>query len=133
MEESEKRIYDEARLMAEANINLIGSEDMPSPSEIWFESFDKYGLMWWHVFYQCFRMTPGTETADNPLDHGLAVAGVEDMMLRYRNHPSIISWIGANEVLMNESLYKLTKEKVRSIDTTRVYLPTTSFHWDVDA
>ena len=61
--------------MAEANINLIGSEDMPSPSEIWFESFDKYGLMWWHVFYQCFRMTPGTETADNPLDHGLAVAG----------------------------------------------------------
>ena len=89
--------------------------------------------MWWHVFYQCFRMTPGTETADNPLDHGLAVAGVEDMMLRYRNHPSIISWIGANEVLMNESLYKLTKEKVRSIDTTRVYLPTTSFHWDVDA
>lgn len=133
LEESEKRIYDEARLMAEANINLIGSEDMPSPSEIWFESFDKYGLMWWHVFYQCFRMTPGTETADNPLDHGLAVAGVEDMMLRYRNHPSIISWIGANEVLMNESLYKLTKEKVRSIDTTRVYLPTTSFHWDVDA
>ena len=55
LEESEKRIYDEARLMAEANINLIGSEDMPSPSEIWFESFDKYGLMWWHVFYQCFR------------------------------------------------------------------------------
>ena len=133
LEESEKRIYDEARLMAEANINLIGSEDMPSPSETWFESFDKYGLMWWHVFYQCFRMTPGTETADNPLDHGLAVAGVEDMMLRYRNHPSIISWIGVNEVLMNESLYRLTKEKVRSIDTTRIYLPTTSFHWDVDA
>lgn len=42
LEESEKRIYDEARLMAEANINLIGSEDMPSPSETWFESFDKY-------------------------------------------------------------------------------------------
>ena len=33
------------------------------------------------------------------------------MMLRYRNHPSIISWIGANEVLMNESLYKLTKKE----------------------
>lgn len=55
-----------ARLMAEANINLIGSEDMPSPSETWFESFDKYGLMWWHVFYQCYRMTPGTETENNP-------------------------------------------------------------------
>ena len=62
--------------MAEANINLIGSEDMPSPSETWFESFDKYGLMWWHVFYQCYRMTPGTETENNPLDHNLAIACV---------------------------------------------------------
>lgn len=119
--------------MAEANINLIGSEDMPSPSETWFESFDKYGLMWWHVFYQCYRMTPGTETENNPLDHNLAIACVEDMMLRYRNHPSIISWVGVNEVLMNENLYRLTKEKVKSLDTTRIYIPTTSYHWDVDA
>ena len=133
LEESDKRIYDEARLMAEANINLIGSEDMPSPSETWFESFDKYGLMWWHVFYQCYRMTPGTETENNPLDHNLAIACVEDMMLRYRNHPSIISWVGVNEVLMNENLYRLTKEKVKSLDTTRIYIPTTSYHWDVDA
>lgn len=133
LEESDKRIYDEARLMAEANINLIGSEDMPSPSETWFESFDKYGLMWWHVFYQCYRMTPGTETENNPLDHNLAIVCVEDMMLRYRNHPSIISWVGVNEVLMNENLYRLTKEKVKSLDTTRIYIPTTSYHWDVDA
>ncbi|MFR8553091.1 MAG: glycoside hydrolase family 2 TIM barrel-domain containing protein [Bacteroides cellulosilyticus] len=55
------------------------------------------------------------------------------MMLRYRNHPSIISWVGVNEVLMNENLYRLTKEKVKSLDTTRIYIPTTSYHWDVDA
>ncbi|MEG0889686.1 MAG: glycoside hydrolase family 2 TIM barrel-domain containing protein, partial [Bacteroides sp.] len=132
LEESKKRIYDEARLMAEANINLISSEDMPSPSETWFESFDKYGLMWWHVFYQCFRMMPGTETANNPLDHDLAVNCVEDMMLRYRNHPSIVTWVGAVEVLMNENLYRKTKDKVNSLDTTRLYLSTTSHHWDVE-
>ncbi|MEG1403205.1 glycoside hydrolase family 2 TIM barrel-domain containing protein [Bacteroides sp.] len=132
LEESKKRIYDEARLMAEANINLISSEDMPSPSETWFESFDKYGLMWWHVFYQCFRMMPGTETANNPLDHDLAVNCVEDMMLRYRNHPSIVTWIGAVEVLMNENLYRKTKDKVNSLDATRLYLSTTSHHWDVE-
>lgn len=132
LEESEKRIYDEARLMAEANINLISSEDMPSPSEDWFESFDKYGLMWWHVFYQCFRMMPGTETANNPSDHDLAVTCTEDMILRYRNHPSIITWVGAVEVLMNENLYRKTKAKVNSLDTTRLYLSTTSHHWDVE-
>lgn len=132
LEESEKRIYDEARLMAEANINLVSSEDMPSPSEAWLDSFDKYGLMWWHVFYQCFRMMPGTETADNPLDHRLAIDCVEDMMLRYRNHPCITTWIGAVEVLMNESLYRQTKAKVNLLDTTRLYISTTSHHWDVE-
>ena len=132
LEESEKRIYDEARLMPEANLNLVSSEDMPSPSEAWLESFDKYGLMWWHVFYQCFRMMPGTETANNPFDHELAVTCVEDMILRYRNHPSIITWVGAVEVLTNESLYHRTKEKVHSLDTTRLYISTTSPHWDVE-
>ena len=55
-DDSPKRIYDQARLMANANITLIGSEDMPSPSEDWLDSWDKYGLMNWHVFYQCYRM-----------------------------------------------------------------------------
>ncbi len=132
LDNSEKRIYDEARLMAEANINLIGSEDMPSPQEEWLESCDKYGLMWWHVFYQCWRMYPGFPTQDNPMDHDLAIAGVEDIVLRYRNHPSIITWIGVNEVIMNESLYRRTKAKVASLDTSRPYIPTTSIDWDVE-
>lgn len=132
LDESAKNIYDQARLMAEANINLIGSEDMPAPDETWLESLDKYGIMWWHVFYQCYRMVPGRDNADNPLDHDLAIAGVEDMMLRYRNHPCIISWVGVNEVLMNESLYERTKAKVHEIDSTRDYFPTTSYHWNVE-
>lgn len=132
LEESEKNIYDQARLMAEANINLVGSEDMPSPSDAWLESFDKYGIMWWHVFYQCFRMMPGTETADNPSDYQLAVDCARDEILRYRNHPSVITWIGANEVLMSERLYDMTKEMVHDADSFRLYIPTTSHGWDVE-
>lgn len=131
LDEPEKRIYDEARLMAEANINLIGSEDMPAPTETWLECCDKYGLMWWHVFLQCWRMFPGTETAGNPLDHDLAIAGVEDIVLRYRNHPSIISWFGVNEVLPVESLYRRMKETVITLDPSRPYIPTTSTCWDI--
>lgn len=131
LDENEKNIYDQVRLMAHANINIIGSEDMPSPVDAWLDACDKYGIMWWHVFYQCYRMVPGRDNANNPLDHDLAIAEVEDMLLRYRNHPSIVSWVGVNEVLMNEDLYGRTKAKVLELDTTRSYFPTTSYHWDV--
>ncbi len=80
-----------------------------------------------------FSDDAGTETEHNPADHDLAVACVEDMMLRYRNHPCLITWIGANEVLMDEHLYGMTKKKVREIDQTRPYLPTTSHSWEVEA
>ncbi len=131
LEENAKNIYDQVRLMALAGINLIGSEDMPSLRDEWLEACDKYGVMWWHVFYQCYRMVPGRANENNPLDHDLAIAEVEDMVCRYRNHPSIISWVGVNEVLMNESLYRRTKAVVQQLDTTRDYFPTTSYHWDV--
>ena len=45
LDDSEKRIYDQMRLIADANVNLIGSEDMPSPDDAWLESCDKYGIM----------------------------------------------------------------------------------------
>ncbi len=131
LDENAKNIYDQVRLMALAGINLIGSEDMPSLRDEWLEACDKYGVMWWHVFYQCYRMVPGRANENNPLDHDLAIAEVEDMVCRYRNHPSLISWVGVNEVLMNESLYRRTKAVVQQLDSTRDYFPTTSYHWDV--
>lgn len=131
LDENAKNIYDQVRLMALAGINLIGSEDMPSLRDEWLEACDKYGVMWWHVFYQCYRMVPGRANENNPLDHDLAIAEVKDMVCRYRNHPSLISWVGVNEVLMNESLYRRTKAVVQQLDSTRDYFPTTSYHWDV--
>lgn len=127
-----KRIYDQARLLSEANVTLIGSEDLPSPSEDWLDSWNKYGLMDWHVFYQCYRMYPGQPDQHNPLDNDLALACVEDMILRYRNNPSIIAWVGAVEVVFDEELYHPTRDLVFSLDRTRPYIPTTSCGWNVD-
>jgi beta-galactosidase/beta-glucuronidase len=127
-----KRVFDEARLLAEANVNIIGNEDAPAPSEDMAESYDKYGLMYWEVFFQCWRMYPGTETANYPLDHQLAVSEVEDIVKRYRNHPGIIAWFTANEVVVDEDLYLSTRKVVNSLDTTRPFIPTTNIDWDVD-
>ncbi len=127
-----KRIFDEARLLAEANVNIVGNEDSPAPSEDVIESYDKYGIMYWEVFFQCWRMYPGTETAHYPLDHQMAVAEVEDIIKRYRNNPSIIAWFTANEVIVDEDLYLSTRKTVKSLDTTRPFIPTTNIDWDVD-
>ena len=49
-----KRMYDEARLLALAGVNMIANEDMPSPPEEVMETYDKYGLLMWEVFFQCW-------------------------------------------------------------------------------
>jgi exo-1,4-beta-D-glucosaminidase len=127
-----KRIYDEARLLALANVNMIANEDAPSPPDEIMESYDKYGLMVWETFYQCWRMYPGSETADNPLDHELALKNSYDIIKRYRNHPSLVVWCVACEVTVCSDLYIPLRKYVQELDPTRPFLATSSYDWDVD-
>ena len=127
-----KRVFDEARLLAEANVNIVGSEDAPTPTDDVIESYDKYGIMYWEVFFQCWRMYPGGETAHYPVDHQLAIREVDDMVKRYRNSPAIIAWFTANEVIVDEELYNASKKAVKTFDPSRPFIPTTSIDWDVD-
>ena len=127
-----KRVFDEARLLAEANVNIVGSEDAPTPTDDVIESYDKYGIMYWEVFFQCWRMYPGGETAHYPLDHQLAISEVIDMVKRFRNSPAIIAWFTANEVIVDEELYTASKTAVKTLDPSRPFIPTTSIDWDVD-
>jgi exo-1,4-beta-D-glucosaminidase len=103
---------------------------MPAPSEEFMAALDKYGLMWWEVFYQCFVTVPGTNTSDNPLDHRLAKESTRDIILRYRNDPSVIAWCAANETLPDSDLYFALKDQIRKLDTTRIFLASTAIWWD---
>lgn len=132
LDNTRRNVYDQARLIAAMGANIVGSEDMPAPGEDWLDAFDKYGLMYWHVFHQCYRMFPGRESQNNPDDHSLAIAHVRDEIARYRNHPSLVAWVGVNEVLPAEDLYEATKAAVRELDPSRHYIPTTSVSWDVE-
>jgi hypothetical protein len=127
------RIYNEARLLAMANVNMVASEDAPSPPDVVLDSYDKYGLMCWETFYQCYRMYPGdTLTQNNPLDHALALREAEDIIKRYRNHPSLVIWCAANEVTVAEDIYTPLRKYVSDLDGTRPFIPTSSVSWDVD-
>ena len=130
LDNSSKDVYDQARLIADANMNVVSSEDMPAPSEDFMEALDKYGLMWWDVFYQCYVTVPGTGDSDNPIDHRLAKESVKDIILRYRNDPSLVAWCAANESLPDSDLYFSLKEQLKELDTTRVFLASTGIWWD---
>jgi hypothetical protein len=128
-----RRVYDEARLLAEANLNVLGNEDAPAPSEAVMDSYDKFGLMAWETFQQCFRMNPtDPATAGNPLDHALALADTRDIIQRYRNHPSLVAWCAANETTPCEAIYMPMRQAVRELDGTRPFLASTNIDWDVD-
>ncbi len=129
----EKRVYDEARLLAKANVNMVASEDAPSAPDIVLDSYDKYGLMYWETFYQCWRMYPGdTATENNPVDHKLALREAQDIIIRYRNHPSLVIWCAANEVTVAEDIYNPLKKYVYDLDGTRPFLAASSTSWDID-
>ena len=130
---SEKKVYDEARLLATANVNMVANEDAPSTPDMVLDSYDKYGLMYWETFYQCWRMYPGdTATQNNPLDHALALREAQDIIKRYRNHPSLVIWCAANEVTVAEDLYTALRKNVFELDGTRPFLAASSTSWDID-
>lgn len=130
---NEKRMYDEARFLAEANVNMIACEDMPSPPDYIMDIYDKYGLLMWETFYQCWTSYPGTETFGNPTDTELSLKNSYDIIKRYRNHPSLVLWAVACETIVREELYVPLRQYVKELDATRPFLPTSSYGWDVDS
>lgn len=129
---NKKRMYDEARLLAESGVNMIASEDMPSPPEHVMETYDKYGLLVWEVFYQCWISYPGTESFANPVDTKLALQSSYDIVKRYRNHASLVLWCQMIETIVREELYIPTRDYIKANDPTRPYIATSSYEWDVD-
>lgn len=130
---NEKRMYDEARLLAESNVNMIANEDMPSPPNHILEAYDKYGLLMWETFFQCWTSYPGTESFANPVDTDLAIKGALDIIKRYRHHASLSVWAIACETVVREEIYSPVRNAVKDMDPTRPFLATSSYDWDIDS
>jgi beta-galactosidase/beta-glucuronidase len=80
------------RMERDAHLTLVRNWCGQSTEEAFYDLCDEYGLMVWNDFWlssQDWNQQPG--------DLNLWLLNAEDVVKRFRNHPSIILWCGRNE------------------------------------
>ncbi len=101
------------RYAREANLNMLRSEGFSiRETDEFYDLCDEYGVM---VTQQLFgRSIP---------DEALAVACVKDTILRIRNHPSLVHFLGHDETFPTPSLDKAYREIIAEYTPERTYQP----------
>ena len=104
------------KLNRAAHMNILRNWVGQDTEAVLYDLADEYGILVWNDFWE--------STQDYNLeaqDPQLFLANAADVVSRFRNHPSIMVWIGRNEgvpqPILNEGLEKITRE----LDGTRYY------------
>ena len=99
-------------LKEELHVNAVRTSHYPQ-SQSFIDACDRYGL---YVFTEI----PGWQHIGDQTWKQQAIRNTEDMVLQYRNHPSIILWgVRINESLDDDELYAKTNAVARNLDPTR--------------
>lgn len=111
MPESIQRL-DAKILKDELGVNAVRTSHYPQ-SQYFIDECDKLGLL-------VFTEIPGWQHIGGSKWQDIAVENTKDMVLQYRNHPSIILWgVRINESIDNDDFYKRTNEVAHRYDPTR--------------
>lgn len=107
------------RLMKQCNINFLRTSVYPN-TPLLYELCDRYGL---YVMDEAFNESHGYGIGNTLLGDDLAwqkahVDRAASLVLRDRNHPSIILWSLGNEACSGHNA-KAMYDTIRSLDTTR--------------
>ena len=104
--------YDADILKKELGLNAVRTSHYPQ-SQYFLDRCDEIGLL-------VFTEIPGWQHIGNEEWKNQAVKNVEEMVLQYRNHPSIILWgVRINESADDEEFYKRTNALAHKLDPTR--------------
>jgi hypothetical protein len=115
-----KRIDGEIRYYADAHLNLIYFEDVANPPDWLFDACDRYGVMIGQCFYGCSWMRSGSKY---PGDFTLVIKCTQDILKRYRNHPSLVMYMASNEGMTREEVYRPWRDSVIELDGSRFWVP----------
>ncbi|MCR5195660.1 MAG: glycoside hydrolase family 2 protein [Pseudobutyrivibrio sp.] len=111
MPESMQRL-DAKILKEELGVNAVRTSHYPQ-SHYFIDECDKLGLL-------VFTEIPGWQHIGDESWQQLAINNTRDMVVQYRNHPSIILWgVRINESQDNDEFYKKTNEVAHKLDPTR--------------
>ncbi len=99
------------------HFNMIRNWTGESTQSSFYELCDEYGML---VFNDFWMSTEGYNLA--PLDNDLFLNNVKEVILRYRNHPSIAIWCPRNEGFAPIELEKKITEMLARYDGTRYYI-----------
>ena len=105
-------------LHKEAHFNMIRNWTGASTSETLYDLCDEYGILVWNDFW---LSTEGFNL--NPLDEDLFMSNAEDVVRRFRHHPSIVMWCPRNEGYATETLERRLSAMIQKEDITRRYHP----------
>ena len=99
-------------LKEELHVNAVRTSHYPQ-SQSFIDACDRYGL---YVFTEI----PGWQHIGDETWKQQAIQNTKDMVLQYRNHPSIILWgVRINESLDDDELYAKTNAVARALDPSR--------------
>ena len=110
---SEERYDALVRYAREANLNMLRSEGFSiRETDEFYDICDKYGVM---VTQQIFGR--------NLPDEDLSIMNIEDMLLRIRNHPSLVHFLGHDETFPTENLDNAYRSLIAKYTPERTYQP----------
>jgi exo-1,4-beta-D-glucosaminidase len=109
-----KRRYDAlVRYAANARLNMLRSEGFSiRETDEFYDTADEYGVMVTQQIY-----------GRNIPDEERAIGHIEDMMLRIRNHPSLVHFLGHDETFPTENLDRAYRDLIARLTPERTYQP----------
>ncbi|MBP3234141.1 MAG: glycoside hydrolase family 2 protein [Eubacterium sp.] len=106
------QVMDADILKNELGVNAVRTSHYPQ-SHYFIDRCDEIGLL-------VFTEFPGWQHIGDSKWKDQAVENLREMVIQYRNHPSIILWgVRINESVDDDEFYKRTNELCRELDPTR--------------
>ncbi len=113
---SRERLEPYFKLHKDAHFNMIRNWTGESTEDVFYELCDENGMLVWNDFW---LSTEGYNL--NVLDQNLFLENAEDVIKRFRNHPSIAVWCPRNEGYAPASLDLKLAKLIAKDDATRLY------------
>jgi hypothetical protein len=113
---SRERLEPYFKLHQAANLNIIRNWLGQDTEEVFYDLADEYGLLVLNDFWastQDFQV--------EPQDPQLFLANAREVLLRFRNHPSIAVWFGRNEGVPQPVINEGLADLIANLDGTRHY------------